>query len=142
MEFNKYKLPNYKVLPIFLIKNHLHDIKTDTNLGEWKISMNLPGGYVSIPKWHPFYKKNYSELNKYVIIHGGLTFSDFNEDKSLWIIGFDTNHYNDDINNFPYDFVLNETKYLREQCLKLKEVQRILKLNKLNNKLWKKNQHY
>ncbi|MFA5586472.1 MAG: hypothetical protein WDA02_08015 [Saccharofermentanales bacterium] len=82
-----------------------------------------------------FIKKNYSELNKYVIIHGGLTFSDFNEDKSLWIIGFDTNHYNDDINNFPYDFVLNETIYLREQCLKLKEVQRILKLNKLNNKL-------
>lgn len=142
MEFNKYKLPNYKQLPIYLIKNHLHDIKTDTNLGEWEISMNLPGGYVGIPKWHPFYKKNYSELNKYVIIHGGLTFSDFNEDKCLWIIGFDTNHYNDDINNFPYDFVLNETKYLREQCLKLKEVQRILKLNKLNNKLWEKNQHY
>lgn len=92
-------------------------------------------GYVGIPKWYPFYKKNYSELNKYVIIHGGLTFSDFNEDKSLWIIGFDTNHYNDDMNNFPYDFVLNETIYLREQCLKLKEVQRILKLNKLNNKL-------
>jgi len=44
MEFNKYKLPNYKQLPIYLIKNHLHDIKTDTNLGEWEISMNLPGG--------------------------------------------------------------------------------------------------
>jgi hypothetical protein len=47
MEFNKYKLPNYKQLPIYLIKNHLHDIKTDTNLGEWEISMNLPGGWGS-----------------------------------------------------------------------------------------------
>lgn len=146
MEFNKYKLFNYKQLPIYLIKNSLHDIKIDTNLGKWKVFMDLPGGwgngYVGIPKWHPFYKKDYSELNKYINIHGGLTFSDFNEDKSLWVIGFDTNHYNDNMYNFPYDFVLNETKYLREQCLKLKEVQRILKLNKINNKLLKKTQHY
>jgi len=48
-------------------------------------------GYVGLPKWHKFYKKNYDKIN--IDCHGGLTFSGFRgNDSNLWFIGFDCGH--------------------------------------------------
>jgi len=141
MKFKEHKI-EHNILPIYLIKNHLHKgLDPDFKIGDWNINLNMIGGwgngYVGIPIWHPFYKKDYDELNEYIQIHGGLTFSDYDDEENLWIIGFDTNHPMDDMKRWPYDKVLEETKYLRNECLKLKEVQRILKLNKIEKILYK-----
>ena len=37
--------------------------------------------------------------------------------KNYWIIGFDTGHSGDDLNTCSFDFVLNETESMRDQCL-------------------------
>lgn len=44
---------------------------------EWKVlSLGThPCGYVSIPKNHPFYGKNYWDIEDKIEAHGGLTFS-------------------------------------------------------------------
>lgn len=34
-------------------------------------------GYVAVPPGHQFYGKKYEEVDQYVSVHGGLTFSDF-----------------------------------------------------------------
>ncbi len=81
------------------------------------ISCGYANGYVAIPKEHPFYGQDYDFINKFVDVHGGLTFSksmhsvfkDFDwanircincdfEDipEDYWVIGFDTLHSGDD----------------------------------------------
>lgn len=102
-------------------------------------------GYVLIPKGHPFYGKHYDEIDSTnewkIYVHGGLTYSEyFNSDDFLewikdrefcgdvnlenykdlngyWIIGFDTNHYNDNKQNCSKEYVIGETEDLLEQCL-------------------------
>lgn len=104
-------------------------------------------GYVLIDSTHPFYGKDYDELE--VWAHGGITlackYDEFNiiqrgpkedldielsdelkkrieEDgydflKNYWVIGFDTGHYQDSLQTCPKEYVLNETKQLYKQCL-------------------------
>lgn len=48
-------------------------------------------GYISIPPYHPWYKKSYDDID--IEVHGGLTFSE--DMNGEWIIGFDTNHFGD-----------------------------------------------
>lgn len=77
-------------------------------------------GYVTIPEWHPFYGKNYVDIP--VGAHGGLTFSAPAKDldwqeipknaKNSWIIGFDTCHWGDTLENWPKERVVEETKIL------------------------------
>lgn len=51
-------------------------------------------GYVRIHKKdHPWYSKSYMDIDE-VDVHGGLTFSDKNDDGD-WIIGFDCSHFMD-----------------------------------------------
>lgn len=71
-------------------------------------------GYVAIPKEHPFYGQDYDFINKFVDVHGGLTFSmsmhtvlkgfdlanirgincDFEDiPEDYWVVGFDTLHW-------------------------------------------------
>ena len=50
-------------------------------------------GYVDIPPGHPWHGKHYRELNKTVHIHGGLTYSNVEEER--WRIGFDCGHPGD-----------------------------------------------
>lgn len=51
-------------------------------------------GYVRIPKGHPFY--GIATCDTYdITVHGGITFSESDEDKFWWWIGFDCNHYSD-----------------------------------------------
>ena len=96
-------------------------------------------GYVLLPPNHPFYNKNYDNIN--VDIHGGLTFGqkvnseyflkwienkevlgdvtieNFKKFNDYWIIGFDTNHSGDNITKCSKDYVIDETNSLLEQCL-------------------------
>lgn len=54
-------------------------------------------GYVRIPSGHPWYGKNYDEIQVYV--HGGLTYSGFKNEllPSGYWVGFDCRHLNDSI---------------------------------------------
>ncbi len=80
-------------------------------------------GYVLIPIGYPLHGKNYYDID--VDVHGGLTFSKnaadldwpeiSSEDKECWVIGFDTSHYKDSIENWPKEEVEEETIRLAEQ---------------------------
>ena len=84
-------------------------------------------GYVLIPKGHPLHGKDYDEINEFIDIHGGLTYSqevteEFlqfdeldTEDIGSWMVGFDTLHHGDNIENCSEEFVRCETQNLREQ---------------------------
>lgn len=47
-----------------------------------------------------------------VDVHGGLTYSSKNDVDDSWIIGFDTCHCNDNMENWSYENVVKETKEL------------------------------
>jgi hypothetical protein len=89
-------------------------------------------GYVAIPKGHPFYKKDYFYINKFVDVHWGLTFAEMSDDlignmeceflngdkelpKGMWVLGFDTKHLDDNPYNCNRDFCVTETMNLMEQ---------------------------
>ena len=64
-------------------------------------------GYVGIknPK-HPWFSAHYDNID--VDVHGGLTYSDYTDDATIWIVGFDTGHCQDDINIWPKYRVIQE----------------------------------
>lgn len=88
-------------------------------------------GYVAIPKEHPYYGKDYDEIE--IDIHGGLTFAGNGSKieeawpnieiiegntknlKDSWVFGFDTCHYGDNLTNWNRDAVIAETLNLRRQ---------------------------
>lgn len=86
-------------------------------------------GYVVIPKGHKCHGKDYDDID--VEVHGGLTFSDaaddikdwpeiIEEDKGGWVIGFDTAHYDDDLNKWPNaKLVMEEAEILKDQLATL-----------------------
>ena len=76
-------------------------------------------GYVRIPEGHPFYGKEYNEID--VSVHGGLTFSEHVTitdgdvlPEGFWI-GFDTFHHGDDSIYWTERRVLEETIHLFSQ---------------------------
>ena len=77
---------------------------------QWKNSNHFPvitrgwgNGYVAIPPTHPAYKMDYDTLMYSIDVHGGLTYTDWgngeNAPKDWWVFGFDTSHFQDDIEN-------------------------------------------
>ena len=114
------------IFPIFLVENLMNDMV----FGDIIISYGWGYGYVGIPSWHPYYKNDYNEIP--IDCHGGLTYGNLDEDEDLWVIGFDTCHSGDDKIKCSKEFVEKECISIVKQCMKIKEVQRILKLNKLN----------
>ena len=76
------------------------------------------------------------QLIIYITIFGALAVYNraYDKEKDMWVIGFDTFHYNNNIDNCPFEYVKEQTMYLREQCMNVKEVQRILKIKKIINK--------
>jgi len=85
-------------------------------------------GYIIISKGHPLYGKDCDEIYNLMPeldVHGGLTFSKFaneldwpelnKKDKNGWIIGFDTVHLEDNLENWPYERVIEETERLKKQ---------------------------
>jgi hypothetical protein len=51
-------------------------------------------GYVGIPKSHPMWGQDYEKIDKYVVVHGGVTYSKTDEDGVHWV-GFDCAHADD-----------------------------------------------
>jgi len=126
------------IFPMFLRESRMRYRLTKFTILEKDFSDELFGGwgngYVGLPNWHPFYKMSYDKIP--VNIHNGLTFNGHDKDEDLWVIGFDTDHWGDDIIKWSFENVKEETKLLLKQCVEIEEVQRtlrILKLNKLKN---------
>lgn len=92
-------------------------------------------GYVNIFPTHPWFKKDYDEID--ATVHGGLTYSALDVETNTWVIGFDCAHYNDiipgaksiveehkafmEVFNLPYSyknvgFVKDQLKSLVEQA--------------------------
>ena len=98
-------------------------------------------GYIGIPKGHPLYGVTHDNID--VDVHGALTFSSHSKkcgfldeadrDADLWIVGFDTAHYNDSQANWPKEAVEAETRRLAE----LKNIIGIEKRKK-GGKPWKR----
>jgi hypothetical protein len=87
-------------------------------------------GYVAVPPSHVLYKKDYDRVyyllegTEYEInVHRGLTYSDFgdgiNASKNWWVFGFDTSHYDDNLENWPKERVIEETKKLLWQLFEI-----------------------
>lgn len=90
-------------------------------------------GYVAVPKDHPYFGKDYDDID--VEVHGGLTFAcsgdkvtarDLPEteviegnlgnlDENWWVFGFDTCHYMDTLDRWPREAVIVETLNLKKQ---------------------------
>lgn len=81
-------------------------------------------GYVVIPKGHPLYGNDCGHMS----VHGGINFSGYvdkilieewdelsPEDEGKWMIGFDTCHYRDNIENCPKEYVQSEADNLLKQ---------------------------
>lgn len=71
-------------------------------------------GYVRIVEGHPLYEVEYYdyEVNE-PYVHGGITWSEWGlpngENKDYWYIGFDTQHYGDNIEIWNKKAVIDET---------------------------------
>ena len=113
------------LFPIFLVQNTMCEL-----VGWYVMHYGWGNGYVGLPSWHPYYKIDYNEIP--IDCHGGLTYGHLDEDDDLWVIGFDTAHSDDDKIKWPKERVQEECESIVEQCMKVKEAQRINKLNKLN----------
>jgi len=114
-------------------------LTTGKHLGfEWQVIHNGMGfrcGYVKIPLGHPWYKKDYNDIE--VDVHGGLTFteSDVLCEKSGpddgWWIGFDCAHADDkpdpmlpherDLGGFFRDGVVRTQSYVENECRRVCE---------------------
>lgn len=123
-------------LPMFIVESQQWGDLIGISTSFAKIERGFGNGYVCLPKWHPYFKIPYDNI--LVNIHGGLTFGHYDETEDMWVIGFDTSHHGDNLENCPFEYVKEQCIYLQKQCLDLKEVQpilkvikRILKLNKI-----------
>lgn len=74
-------------------------------------------GYIGVPSWHPAYGEHYDDLNKFIGVHGGLTYAGVNlygqEESGLWWFGFDTFHH--DSGDWSVEDVAIETRKLAGQ---------------------------
>lgn len=62
-------------------------------------------GYVIVPKKHPYYMADYSDIDSDIVVHGGLTYSSTDLKSEETTFGFDTSHIDDivfDDNNEPH----------------------------------------
>ena len=53
------------------------------------LSLGNLNGYIQVPKEHPWFKKDYNDID--VEVHGGLTFGEIRDEGEFWI-GFDCAH--------------------------------------------------
>lgn len=101
-------------------------IKENTWLARALIDFGWGNGYVLIPEGHPLHGMHYDNID--VDVHGGLTFSELVDakliekwgelteaDKGMWMIGFDTSHYRDNLYTCPKEYVEAEAERLLGQ---------------------------
>jgi hypothetical protein len=93
---------------------------------QWKYGNGFPvmergwgNGYVAVPPTHPAYKMDYDHID--INIHGGLTLAGLSNGtyapEGWWVFGFDTAHYNDNLERWSKEAVEAETKRLFSQLL-------------------------
>ena len=78
-------------------------------------------GYVAVPKTHPYYGKDYNDLD-HIAVHGGLTFSGHHtDDEDVWWFGFDTGHYGDLVPGLIgcEDGAVRDVDFVRNECIQL-----------------------
>lgn len=112
----------------------------------YKIDTGWGNGYVLLPVDNKYHGKDYDEINNDIDVHGGLTYSRLvtqahidhwdelkQEDLGMWIIGFDTGHYQDDSARWPKEEVIRETERLFDQLSTTKTLNQLIEeLNKNN----------
>ena len=76
-------------------------------------------GYVVIPEDHPFYGEDYDEVEGYVDVHGGVTFSGELDGIDGFLLGFDCNHYCDSPEVQDEEYTFNECKRLVDQLIEI-----------------------
>lgn len=111
------------------------DVNTSMNNNSDMITARAgyANGYVAVPPEHPWFDKSCDEVEGEITIHGGLTFSAKSEDcvkywKSIeiisdsdtiptgwWVFGFDTMHFDDNLNTWPRERCVKETLRLKQQ---------------------------
>lgn len=79
--------------------------------------------YAVIPEDHPFYGEDYDEVEGYVDVHGGLTFSGELDGIDGFLLGFDCNHYGDSPEVQDEEYTLSECKRLVDQLIEIEEVE-------------------
>lgn len=91
-------------------------------------------GYIIIPPGHKLYGIHYDDIASMYAIHahGGLTFGEvltpeyceafglLEDFIGYYMIGFDTMHFMDDLNSWPYSQVFAETCFLEERVRNVK----------------------
>ena len=106
----------YRGLHVVIIKNrHLKR--------EWGTDFGWGNGYVIVPKGHALYGKHYNDIN--VDAWGGLTFSEESSSMSYvspnlpegWMVGFDTCHYQDTLERWSMQRVMEETCNVADQIV-------------------------
>ena len=89
-------------------------------------SMGHRCGYVGVPKEHILYGKSYSDIIEDLDVHGGITYSEGNNnypvtaDDKLWWLGFDLAHYMD---GKDLDLALKYELLDEDTYFKLKEIE-------------------
>ena len=90
-------------------------------------------GYVVIPKGHVLHGKSYDQIHRlmpWISVNGGLTFADDVDSlkweaipkgsEGGWVVGFDTCHAWDTLNNWSEPKVMLEALNLKEQLERFK----------------------
>lgn len=81
-------------------------------------------GYAVIPEDHPFYGEDYDEVEGYIDVHGGLTFSGELDGIDGFLLGFDCNHYGDSPYVEDEDYTLSECKRLVDQLIEIERIEK------------------
>lgn len=127
------------VIGKFLMDNTEYFKSIEDNLRKYGTPTHFDGGYfngyvVVLPE-HPFYGKDYDEIDdlldkKGFYVHGGLTFA--NDDKDFcpelskhfsdyWIFGFDTRHADDTAEYWTEERTWEETEKLLQATIHYEE---------------------
>lgn len=96
-------------------------------------------GYVALPFGHVYHGCDYDFINQDIDVHGGLTFSEQvtqkfidawpeldQDDEGTWLIGFDTGHYGDTLENWSKEEVEKETERLLDQLTNEKSLKQLI----------------
>jgi hypothetical protein len=84
-------------------------------------------GYVLLPPFHKFHGCSYNLADEHFDVHGGFTFSELVteelvekveeltlDDVGFWMLGFDTRHFEDNLETCPKEFVQYEVNRIVE----------------------------
>jgi len=124
------------IFPMYLKESHLRRKLINSSFVGGLMELGWGNGYVGLPKWHPWFDMGYDDIP--VDIHGGLTYAAMYKEEGLWVIGFDTGHYNDNMTNCSFEYVKQETHRLMKQCYDVEGIDNIirsLKLTKIKKSL-------